>query len=78
MSDINWIETEKELPPRDGIYEVTNHLELEYDPTEKGYISSSYYDGYGFECLGVYRPVKYWRERQEIRRKYGKIKWNQE
>ena len=72
---IEWIKTEEELPPCDGIYEVTNHPEIEEDPIIRHVTSTANYDGWGFQYLGVYRNPGYWRKIPERKQKiYGKIK----
>lgn len=71
---INWIETEKELPPQDGIYEITNHPEKEDDLLRREMTSTAFYDGYGFNFLGVYRQAKFWRKFEYVEKRYGKIK----
>jgi hypothetical protein len=68
-----WIFVEEELPPEDGIYEVTNHPNHE-DWIKREYTATAYYDGYGFEYLGVYRTPKYWRKYEPMQKKYGKQK----
>lgn len=65
---MDWIKCADELPPCDGLYEVTN---LPGMCGSQGFIE---YDGYGFIHEGAYRPVSYWRSRIEKREKrYGKV-----
>lgn len=73
MIDHGWIETEKELPPQDGSYEICNHPELENDSLRREVTTISWYDGYGFQWLGVYRQPKYWRKYEMIQKRYGII-----
>lgn len=65
---MNWIDVEKELPPCDGIYEVTNNSN---SLQQQGAL---YYDGIGFLLVSAYRPVKFWRPFNKIEKRYGKIK----
>lgn len=74
MNKFKWISIEEELPPCDGTYEITNHPEFEEDPIKRELTSTAYYDGYGFEFLGVYRNPGYWRKFEMKEKKYGKIK----
>lgn len=64
---MEWIDVEKELPPKDGNYVVTND---EKDIRMQGCL---YYDGIGFLFDKTYRPVKFWRHHSEIKKRYGKI-----
>ena len=64
---MDWIDTDKELPPCDGEYEVTNDIKTLMD------LSVMNYDGIGFFYLYGYYPVKYWRHRKKPEKKYGKI-----
>jgi len=65
---MDWIRCSDELPPRDGLYEVTNIPEVW---GSQGILE---YDGYGFRHEGSYRPVSYWRAYAATREKrYGKI-----
>ena len=68
----NWIECSKELPEKDGSYEICNHPELENDNLKRECTTTAYYDGYGFQWLGIYRMPKYWRKYNMAERKYGK------
>lgn len=70
---MNWVNCDDELPPADGIYEVTNHPEFEFvkAPCHIGVLS---YDGFGFLYDGIYRPVQYWRHYLKPEKKYGKQK----
>ncbi len=52
-----WIDCEKELPPCDGIYAVTNNPNTLFD------LSYLEYDGYGFKHNGHYVIPDYWKER---------------
>jgi len=61
--NLDWIETEKELPQEDGTYEICNHPEM---------TATAYYDGYGFQYLGIYRIPKYWKDYKILEKKYGK------
>jgi hypothetical protein len=72
MIDNGWIKCKDELPPEDGTYEVTNLPEWEEDPIKREYTSTAYYDGYGFQYLGVYRPCLFWRKYEKLEKKYGK------
>jgi hypothetical protein len=69
---LNWIQTESELPQKDGTYEICNHPEAENDGIRREMTATAYYDGYGFQYLGVYRIPKYWREHPKTEKKYGK------
>ncbi len=66
MSD--WIDLNKELPPCDGMYDVTN------DPSSLSQEGCLYYDGFGFSLINSYSPVKFWRKHNKIDKRYGKIK----
>lgn len=71
---IDWINTLKELPYEDGTYEITNLPEIEEDSITRNVTSTAYYDGYGFQYLGVYRNPGYWRKNDfKLEKKYGKI-----
>lgn len=72
MIDHPWIECEKELPPNDGFYEVTNHPDKQNDFLKHEMTAAAYYDGHGFTYLGVYRTPKYWKKYQFLEKKYGK------
>ncbi len=61
-----WISSEKELPPHDGHYVVSNHTNNPYD------IGYCFYDGFGFICDKIYRDVKYWAYPVRKEKKYGK------
>jgi hypothetical protein len=61
-----WIECSKELPPCDGIYNITNGANDPYGGV--GVI----YDGFGFIFEGIYRHPKFWRYRDQLNKKYGK------
>jgi hypothetical protein len=62
---MEWIKCSQELPPCDGLYEVSNQpLEICQGIFE--------YDGIGFLHLGIYRPVSYWRDYKRLEKKYGK------
>lgn len=68
-----WISVNDELPSQDGAYEVTNHPEQE-DWLKREMTATAYYNGYGFEYLGVYRTPKFWRKYEPKEKYYGKIK----
>lgn len=70
--NLDWIESEKELPQEDGTYEICNHPEAENDGIRREMTATAYYDGYGFQYLGVYRIPKYWRDYKRLEKKYGK------
>lgn len=65
---MDWKDVDKELPEKDGMYEITNRIDGEKSP-----IWPAFYDGIGFESMGVYRNPKYWRK-SSVEKKYGKIK----
>lgn len=65
---MNWIKTEKELPPCDDIYEVCNRPN---DPNCDAGLAI--YDGFGFISCGIYRHPEYWRKVKPREKKYGKI-----
>lgn len=72
--EIDWIDVSKELPPCDGTYEITNHPEFEEDPIRREVTGTAYYDGWGFQYLGVYRNPGYWRKiAPKLSKKYGKV-----
>lgn len=74
---INWKSSEEELPEKDGTYEVSNFPEAENDGLRREMTSTSWYDGYGFQYLGVYREPKYWRDPPIFKEKrYGKQNCN--
>ena len=58
--------SQEELPPYDGLYEVTNHAEKQYD------LEIVEYDGFGFVFDKAYRNPKYWRYLKQPEKKYGK------
>jgi hypothetical protein len=67
MKDENpWIECAKELPPFDGIYNISN------DNINQSLGISVRYDGYGFIFNDIYRDPKYWRYIDQSKKKYGK------
>lgn len=71
--NINWVSVEDELPPVDGMYEITNHPEFSEDPIRRECTGTAYYDGWGFEYLGVYRSPGYWRKiTPKLKKRYGK------
>lgn len=67
-----WKDVDIELPPCDGIYEITNDVFLSMN-NKKYDLECLDYDGYGFKFLGIYRPVKYWRFCLPLEKKYGKV-----
>lgn len=69
-----WISVQDELPSKDGIYEITNHPEKEDDWCKHNMTGTAFYDGYGFEYLGIYRNPLFWRKYTVTEKKYGKIK----
>ncbi len=68
-----WKSVEEELPPEDGIYEVTNFPTHEEDWIKREMTGTAYYDGYGFSYLGIYRTPEYWRKYEKQEKKYGKV-----
>ena len=66
MTETGWIDVEKELPPCDGMYEVTDKSD---SMAAEGCL---FYDGIGFLLLSAYRPVKFWRHHKPIIKRYGK------
>lgn len=62
-----WIDTDKELPPCDGLYEVANNIDSLID---WGVLP---YDGIGFWYQNTYRPVQYWRPFHSKKKIYGKV-----
>ena len=73
---MSWIETEKELPPCDGVYEVTNLQIIDTEIACEALtidLGIADYDGYGFKYLGVYRKPRFWREVPNREKKYGKV-----
>jgi len=62
-----WIDVEKELPPCDGLYEVTN------DKTSQFPQHFLTYDGIGFLYGHIYRPIRFWRYNIKLEKRYGKI-----
>lgn len=65
MSENPWINVEDELPPCDGIYEVSE------DQCE-WYVGIVTYDGVGFLYGFTYRNPKFWRYPVKLEKKYGK------
>lgn len=63
----NWIDVKNELPPYDGLYEVTN------DAESNRQTGCLLYDGIGFKFDHAYRPVEFWRHIPKIEKRYGKI-----
>lgn len=62
-----WINSRDELPPSDGLYEVTNN------PKDSLACAVMNYDGIGFFYVGIYRSVLFWRHHQPVAKKYGKL-----
>jgi hypothetical protein len=67
MSQDKWIESSKELPPCDGFYQCTNHPDRPFD------LGTAKYDGFGFDCFGIYKNPKYWRYIHDKEKRYGVI-----
>jgi hypothetical protein len=68
MSEENpWIDSNKELPPCDGNYQVSNFSATMHD------WSISYYDGIGFIYENAYRNPKFWRKLDDLKKRYGKL-----
>ena len=67
--DNPWILIEEELPPKDGIYEVTCYPG-DLDPYDK---TCMQYDGIGFSYISAYRNPKAWRFIVEKQKRYGKL-----
>lgn len=63
---VDWFDVTKELPPEDGLYEVTN---LPID----GCDGIMEYDGYGFLHEGVYKNPRFWKPKLLRIKRYGKI-----
>lgn len=62
----SWIDTEYELPPCNGVYEVL------WDDRKTSTVA--YYNGYGFIFDSKFLDAKYWRPVEERRQKrYGKL-----
>lgn len=69
-----WISISEQLPPNDGLYEVTNHPHIHDDTFKQSLSGLAEYDGYGFKYLGIYRTPLYWRPPICLQeKKYGKI-----
>lgn len=69
-----WIPVQCELPAEDGHYEITNDPLAEDDWCKGEMTKMAYYDGYGFECFGVYRLPRFWRKFKERGpKRYGKV-----
>lgn len=69
-----WTATDKELPPEDGTYLITN--DPHWRSSESSLICSTlevpaHYDGYGFNYLGIYRDAMYWKKYNPPKKKYG-------
>ena len=67
----DWIKSSEELPGEDEMYEICNYPEAENDGIRREMTATAYYDGYGFQYLGVYRDPLYWRNYKRLTRKYG-------
>lgn len=65
---MEWICADEELPPKDGIYAITN------DVNQKDIRFTCEYDGCGFLYEGAYRSPGYWCEIPKMEKKYGKVK----
>jgi hypothetical protein len=67
----NWINCDKELPPCDGKYHITNLPKTQIWATVE-------YDGYGFISLNHYITPQFWRHPKSLEKKYGKIEPTEE
>lgn len=63
----DWIDIKNELPPCDGLYEITN------DPESIRQLGCLLYDGIGFKYDHAYKPVEFWRHIAKPIKRYGKI-----
>lgn len=63
----SWIESVTELPPNDGIYEVTNSISNEFD------LGCCEYNGFGFNYDSHYVYPLFWRHIEKKQKRYGKI-----
>ncbi len=61
-----WFDINKELPPYDAYYEVTNNC------LEMKDLGVCEYNGYGFIYDGVYKYPKFWRFFKLVEKKYGR------
>jgi len=68
----NWFDSSEELPPCDGMYEVTN---FSGSLRDWGIFE---YNGYGFIYEGSFRPIKFWRYIKKREKKYGKVEKSNE
>jgi hypothetical protein len=70
---MTWYKVWEELPPCDGVYEVSYGPEIECEYTT-GYLGK--YNGFEFHCIGQKGFPRYWRypvvENREKR--YGKVR----
>jgi hypothetical protein len=65
---MEWIDVQVELPPKDGLYEISN------DKNSRSAQGCYHYDGIGFFIVNAYRPVKFWRHHMSLsNKKYGKV-----
>lgn len=63
---MEWKCVDEELPPKDGLYEVTSS-------PHSNFIGIAMYDGYGFKVEEIYRCVGYWRDYGTKPKRYGKV-----
>lgn len=61
-----WNSSNCELPPSDGLYEITNIINA-------GCQAILEYDGYGFKHENHYVRPFFWRQFKPLEKKYGKI-----
>lgn len=67
IKNYDWIDVTKELPPSDGMYDITNN------PNSWKAEDCLLYDGIGFLLVHAYRTVKFWRHHTPLVKRYGKI-----
>ena len=65
---MEWKDSEIELPPKDGHYQVMNRNSM--------VMGICFYDGHGFLYEGKYREPDLWRDLMPLQRRYGKVNPN--
>lgn len=66
--NLEWKEVDKELPPEDGFYFVTNNPFNSWID-----FGTSFYDGYGFMDGSVYKNPRFWSAKKAQIKRYGKV-----
>jgi hypothetical protein len=64
--DSKWISVDHEMPPCDGLYEITNS-------PNSVFVGLASYNGFGFMVKQSYVDTNFWRETLPKEKVYGKI-----